>query len=160
MEDDDDRTDELRSLGDALGAAISGARRRAGTRQVDLGPRIGVTQATVSRWEQGELPSLDQVVAIEDALGLARGELLVAAGYAPATAPLAEAIRADTTLADDIDREAMLELYRVLRTRTKPRTRVRRVTGYVGDEQISAHVEAKKPASADRKTTARPGRSA
>jgi len=118
MDDHDDRTQQMRDLARALGIGIRAARKRAGARtQADLGDRVGVTQGTVSRWELGELPDLDQLVAIENALGLARGELLVAAGYAPATTPVAEAIRADTTLADDIDREAMLELYRVLRTR-------------------------------------------
>jgi excisionase family DNA binding protein len=50
--------------------------------QTQLGDRVGVPQTTISRWEQGRVDlSVERVRAVEEALGLQIGTLLVLAGY-------------------------------------------------------------------------------
>lgn len=65
---------------EALGAAIR--RARAESSQEDLGIRLGVPQTTISRWERGTVDlGVETIRALEEALGLARGELLIAGGF-------------------------------------------------------------------------------
>jgi len=60
-----------------LGARIREARLAAGLTQVELGERIGRTQAVVSAWERGERrPSVDALVALAHALGRSTDWLL------------------------------------------------------------------------------------
>jgi len=58
------------------------ARMNAGISQRELSKRIGVTQPLVSSWEHGKsIPSLHQLVAIEQSLLLAQGELILSIAY-------------------------------------------------------------------------------
>ena len=64
----------------ALGQAIR--RHRGETPQSELAQRLGVSQASISSWEQGgvALPA-EQVAEVEAALGLRAGVLLIEAGF-------------------------------------------------------------------------------
>jgi HTH-type transcriptional regulator/antitoxin HipB len=54
-----------------IGAAIRRARRRAGMSQTELGAKIGLRQATVSRLERGEAETLlSTLLDVLSALGL------------------------------------------------------------------------------------------
>ena len=54
-----------------IGAIIRRARRNAGLTQIDLGKRIGLRQATISRLEKGEEETkLSTLLAVLSALGL------------------------------------------------------------------------------------------
>jgi HTH-type transcriptional regulator/antitoxin HipB len=54
-----------------IGAAIRRARRHAGMSQTDLGAKIGLRQATVSRLERGEAETLlSTLLDVLSALGL------------------------------------------------------------------------------------------
>jgi transcriptional regulator with XRE-family HTH domain len=84
----------------ALGAAI---RRARGDRsQSELARRLEVTQSTVSIWESGDrVPFLEQMLELEDALGVPRGRLATEAGFVGAnSAPLPEAV-SNLVLHDD-----------------------------------------------------------
>ena len=66
-----------------LSTAVRSARGQ--LTQTELAQRVGVTQAALSMWETGRTTlSLDHVSAIERALNLPDGYLLVAAGYVDA----------------------------------------------------------------------------
>lgn len=75
-----------------------------------LAERLETTQQTISRYELGDLTTLDDVVAIEDALGLGRGALLIDAGYVPRDVDVLDLIRRDTSITHD-RRELILEIY-------------------------------------------------
>ena len=84
-----------------LGRAIRSKREAAELTQADLGERIGfvtgesVPQTTVSRWENGAVNlDVEQVRAIEIALQLMPGALLVEAGYVELETVAADAHRA------------------------------------------------------------------
>lgn len=80
--------------------------------QDELAHRAGLAQPQISRWERGEAsPSLDEVEQIEIALGLPRGFLLKAAGYAQDTTTTEDAIRTDPALKPDY-RRFIVEVYR------------------------------------------------
>lgn len=107
----DETGESARRLRIALGQALRNARLRAGLRkQEHLADRLGTTQQTVSRWELGELVSLDDLVAVEDMLDLGRGALLVDAGYAPRDVDVLELIRSDTSITAD-RRDLILDIY-------------------------------------------------
>lgn len=58
------------------------ARMNAGISQRELSKRINVTQPLVSSWEQGKtLPSVNHLVAIEQATGCAQGSVIMAIAY-------------------------------------------------------------------------------
>jgi transcriptional regulator with XRE-family HTH domain len=66
---------------ESFGQVIKVARVKAQKRQADLASALGLHQSTVSDMERGRLmPSIPQIRIIEEALGVPRGELLVAAG--------------------------------------------------------------------------------
>lgn len=100
-----------------LGRAIRDARKLAKLTQDDLAALLQTTQATLSRWELGDVLTLDQVCAIEDALRLTRGHLLVAAGYVPLGTSTEDVVRLDPGL-DALDKEALLLLYSVFLKRS------------------------------------------
>lgn len=94
--------------------AIAKAVLDADVTQEELAGRLGVSQSMVARWKIDREPSLDMVKAIERALGLARGELLRAAGYVgEARWPVARAVEADRRL-DARARRVLLATYRAL----------------------------------------------
>lgn len=92
--------------------------------QADLASATRTNQTTISQYERAVTrPSLDTVVALEEALGLRRGSLLVAAGYVEVGAPVTveDAIREDPGI-DDIAREYLLALLARARTRHRSAT--------------------------------------
>ena len=74
-----------------FGRRLTAARQAAGiANQAELAALLGVRQQTVSRWEQGlSRPRAAQIPDIATALRCDLGELLLAAGYVPASAPQA-----------------------------------------------------------------------
>lgn len=61
---------------------LLGARMNAGISQRELSKRINVTQPLVSSWEQGKtLPSVNHLVAIEQATSSAQGSIIMAIAY-------------------------------------------------------------------------------
>ena len=70
--------------------------------QTDIAEKTGMSQSQISRFSTGGTPpSLDQIVAIEDAAGRPRGFILRAAGYVADTLTIEDAIDADPTLTDE-----------------------------------------------------------
>lgn len=84
--------------------------------QADLARQLGVAQSLVGRWETVSEPSLESIARIEKVLGLARGELLRAAGYVSEVISVGRAIEEDPVL-DDRAKSVLLATYRALRTR-------------------------------------------
>ncbi len=95
-----------------IGAAI---RRRRGTMsQSVLAAQVGVNQSTVSQWELGTMAlPIGSLLALERALGLEPGDLLVTAGLVADTPSVPTAIRADVSLSDD-DQAVLVRLYSAL----------------------------------------------
>lgn len=59
-----------------IGDNIASKRKEKGWTQTELAERVGVNQIQVSRWENGKhLPTLEQFVAIADALNCSLDEL-------------------------------------------------------------------------------------
>lgn len=59
-----------------LGARIRGYREGRGLQQTELADKLGVDQATISRWETGRSPmGIDEVIAVAEALGIDVAEL-------------------------------------------------------------------------------------
>lgn len=80
--------------------------------QTELASRLGVAQNTISRWSTGEVePRLDDIAAIEDACGLARGHILRAAGFVATGEQPEDALAADHRL-DAARRELLVAAYR------------------------------------------------
>ena len=62
--------------------AIKGARTKRNVSQTRLAELLGVSQPLVSSWECGKVTAgLDDLVAIEDVLGIVKGELVLAIIY-------------------------------------------------------------------------------
>ncbi len=99
----------------AIGDALRRARTANGVAQDALAPQVGVTQGAVSGWEQGRSePSLDQIGALEKALGLRRGQLLIEAGYVDANV---SSVEAAIDLTDELQpafKQALKATYRSL----------------------------------------------
>ena len=67
--------------------------------QDDLADAVGTDQGTVSRWERGNLrPTLDDLRAIEDALGLHHGAIVRRAGYVEDLTSVKAALEADPSI--------------------------------------------------------------
>lgn len=115
------RSSEADQLRAKIGATIKAARQNAGLpNQGALGELVDAAQTTVSRWERGasdDVLTLDDVLAVEDALQLDRGQLLAAAGYVPDVTTTEQAILIDPAITDPLDRQALLALYRVFLAR-------------------------------------------
>lgn len=63
-----------------IGALIAACRKEKGMTQAELGERLGVTNKTVSRWENGHyMPDLSLLEPLSKALGLFLEELLAGA---------------------------------------------------------------------------------
>lgn len=92
-----------------IGNAIRDAR---GARsQEQLAADLGHRQGTISRWERGaETPDVESLTRIEAALGLRRGELLLAAGLVEPEGVERE-ILADPGL-DPLSKSLLVETYR------------------------------------------------
>ncbi|HEX9994100.1 MAG TPA: helix-turn-helix transcriptional regulator [Acidimicrobiales bacterium] len=97
----------------ALNDALRRMREARGVTQADLAAALGVDQALCSRWESNPdwNPRVDEVLAIDDALGQPRGSLLRAAGYLDDVATTEQAVMADAALGPD-GRDAVLVLIR------------------------------------------------
>ena len=63
-------------------AVLLAARLTAGVSQREVSKRINVTQPLISSWEKGKtIPTINHIVAIEQALQLQAGSLLMAIAY-------------------------------------------------------------------------------
>lgn len=63
-------------------AVLLGARMTAGVSQREVSRKINVTQPLISSWEQGKsVPTIPHIVAIETALNLAAGSILLQIAY-------------------------------------------------------------------------------
>ena len=105
--------------GMAVGQAIRAARARAALTQEQLAARLeDVRQADISYWERGARPiELQAIPKIEAALGLRRGELLLAAGLVEPEG-VERAILADPGL-DPLRKSLLVETYRGFLRTTK-----------------------------------------
>jgi transcriptional regulator with XRE-family HTH domain len=66
--------------------AIKKSREQSGISQIALARTLGVSQPLVSAWERAKVaPSLEDLVAIESALSLNRGSLILDVAYGGAT---------------------------------------------------------------------------
>lgn len=101
---------DLSSRAAAICSAIDEQRRAAGLSQRELGERMGVSQAQMSRWCTHQEPRLDQLAEIEHHLALSRGFLLRSAGYVEPGRGVLEAIASDATLSSDA-RDTLAEVY-------------------------------------------------
>lgn len=99
--------------------ALREAREVAGISQRQLAEIVGVSQPTIHNWEHDTEPSLGQMNALEEALGLAAGQLARAAGYV-ADGPITpeQAIMADPTIRPE-DRRALLDVLSLYRERVR-----------------------------------------
>jgi transcriptional regulator with XRE-family HTH domain len=89
-------------------------------RQEDLAEWLGVGQPTVSRWARGEVvPSVHEIAALEDALGLRRGWILIASGFVDPASDVEGAIDLDPVLSDD-SRHLLKTLYRAATEQAAP----------------------------------------
>src|SRR5688500_168125 len=91
------QTDIMRVM-TTIGEALQRARLQPDLAQRKLAVKMGdrELQGTISRWERGQLtPSLEQVAAVEAALGFPRGYVLTLAGYVAETPTVEAAIAAD-----------------------------------------------------------------
>lgn len=63
-------------------ASIKRHREAKATSQQSLAVKVGVSQPLISAWERGKVaPSVEDLVAIEEALELQRGELILEVAY-------------------------------------------------------------------------------
>ncbi len=92
--------------------ALAGALQIGSMSQAELARQIDVHPSTIGRWVDGRpLDQLDQVAAMEDALGLRRGQLFIDAGYVDVDIPSARsAIEHDGTLSPML-RRIVLDAY-------------------------------------------------
>jgi transcriptional regulator with XRE-family HTH domain len=117
-----------------FGKAVIETRRQRGLSQVQLAELAGVSQSTVSVWEQGVAePPPAVVFALEEVVGVAPGHLSRHLGYVPAPPDgtsledspppggVPTAVNADPKL-DDRQRRALLLAYREF-TRSRPQSR-------------------------------------
>lgn len=100
--------DDMRVMAQRKGAMQLGEairRVRASVGQMELAKRMNdpvVDQSRISKWERGiGHPSLDQIRAIEDALGVRRGSVLRLAGYVEDEGSTLDTITADRALDED-----------------------------------------------------------
>jgi len=100
-------------LSTELGAAIRRARLNAGFTQMQLSAAVSVEQTRLSRWELGKsTPGVLDLVELELALGLRRGDLFIAAGLIDLPPMDAErALQTDPNLDED-SRAVLLRFYR------------------------------------------------
>lgn len=106
--------DEKGQLALEVGRAIRRARSASKlSAQQALADVLGVEQTTVSKWERGEvLAELPQIMAVERALGLERGTILVLAGLVTlAPGQTERSLLSDPNLTDE-SRAALLTFYR------------------------------------------------
>ena len=104
----------------AFRQALAHARQKRGWSQRELARAIGLSQSTVSYWEQGKsLPEPANVVELERVLELESGTLARLLGYMPAAtmrremATVLDAIMADPDLGQR-ERDLLLAMYREL----------------------------------------------
>ena len=84
-----------------LARAITTVRKRQSMTQEQVEALTGIPQVTLSRWENGAQPALDDLVRLEDGLGVARGAILREAGYVAAEPrTVGEVIDYDPTLTE------------------------------------------------------------
>lgn len=102
-----------------LSEAIATIRKRRGMTQKQVEAATGILQVTLSRWENGAQPSLDDLARLEDGLGIARGAILREAGYISVEPPtVGEVIDSDPTIREPF-RRLVWSVYREAQTLSK-----------------------------------------
>lgn len=106
--------------------------------QAQLAEKTGIRQTQISRFENehaGSEPSLDQLAALEDAMGVERGTVLTVAGYIREAATADRVLFTDPTLEPELV-DVVLDAYRAaqrasakLRAQRVPRERPARPDG-------------------------------
>lgn len=81
------------TIPEAIARALDGSSRRAVARSLDIPP------STITRWTQGVYsPKIEDIPALEDALGLRRGTIFTAAGYVEPATDVPSALAMDLEL--------------------------------------------------------------
>lgn len=102
----------------ALGQAIQAARNDAGLSQVALAEAIGIDQPRLSRYIRGiDLVPYELLPLIDKACGRRLGFVLERAGFVDREIDLETAIETVPDVIDEVDRSALLGLYRVFKAR-------------------------------------------
>ena len=106
-----------------LGMALKRERTARGLTQPQLAELSSLTQSTLSRTEAGTHdPTVSEIVALEQAMGLTLGFLLVAGGFVEGLAAVPLAIMGDKALSDR-ERDWLLAAYQAAVTASRPRKR-------------------------------------
>lgn len=99
------------TVAEQLGTALRTVRQSVGVSQGALSDRIGKKQSYISEYETGRKPLPLRLVAdIEQALGVSRGTILVAAGFVDHDVTVRDLLVSDPAL-DAEDRRLLLEMY-------------------------------------------------
>jgi len=119
-----------------LGAAIRRARLNAGLTQMQLSAAVSVEQTRLSRWELGKsTPGVLELIELELALGLRRGDLFISAGLIDLPPMDAErALQTDPNLDED-SRAVLLRFYRAALQMAAATRRPRRGGGRVPESR-------------------------
>jgi transcriptional regulator with XRE-family HTH domain len=112
-----------------FGVALRALRLEAGLSQEDVGVACGVTQKTISQWEQGSSDgAFEHLYELEKACKVPAGMLLRRSGLAGDPADVRDQIRLDTAL-DETTRPVVLGAYdsavKATDRARRPRTRRR-----------------------------------
>lgn len=103
---------------DAFASLIRDARQRHGWSQDELAEESSVGRRTISRWENGDAttPEAQQVMAVADALGIAREEVFQALGWLTPDEPVGRPDATGPTQAElEEARQLLEEGMRILR---------------------------------------------
>lgn len=90
----------------------------AGFSQKEAAERLGLAQGHWSRWESHREPDLDTIEAIERALELPHGLLILRAGYVTGSDRPEDIIERDPRLSD-YERRVVLDFYRAALRRSR-----------------------------------------
>lgn len=104
-----------------MGHALRTAYEAAGVTQKEIAAAAGVDQTTVSKWAKGQRwPPLNVLPIIDELCGQPRGHVLRLAGYVEdADGDVLAAIVQAAALTDEIDRQVMVEVYKIFSKRER-----------------------------------------
>lgn len=109
--------DDVRQINEAMGAAITRARKGREWTQEKLGAAVGRAQATINDWEKGKSAiALPDIRAVADALDCGTDSLFESAGLISSGDDLVDRIRRDATI-EDTRKDVLVELVEASRAR-------------------------------------------
>jgi transcriptional regulator with XRE-family HTH domain len=106
------------SVNERVGRTLRQLRTDVGLSQGDVAGRLGVSQETISGYERGRPITTEALVALEEALGVARGTLFKAAGLCEENGDARAALERDPEL-DEAVRQVVLATYDSARETTR-----------------------------------------